>query len=189
MAKPGDVIENPLIGDRIVFHRTRDETNGELLEFDLYVQPGAAGPPRHVHPHSEERFQVLRGHLRAEVDGRAMTLSEGDTFTVAAGVPHTWWNEGELQAQVRVTLQPEGGMESFLETIYGLAKDGKTNAKGIPSVLQLAVTASAYFDTNYVAAPPLAVQKIAFAVLRPVAYLLGYRADYPYPYEKSTDGA
>jgi quercetin dioxygenase-like cupin family protein len=189
MAKPGDVIETPLIGDRIVFHRTRDETAGELLEFDLYAQPGAAGPPRHVHPHSEERFVILKGNLRAEVEGRAMSLSEGDTFTVAAGVPHTWWNEGELEAHVRVILHPEGGMESFLETIYGLAKDGKSDAKGIPSALQLAVTAPAYFDTNYVATPPLAVQKIAFAVLRPVAHLLGYRADYPYPYEKSTDGA
>jgi quercetin dioxygenase-like cupin family protein len=187
MAKPGDVIENPLIGDRIVFRRTRDETNGELLEFDLYAHPGAAGPPRHVHPHSEEHFQVLKGNLRAKVDGRTMSLSEGDTFTVAAGVPHTWWNEGDLEAHVRVTLRPEAGMESFLETIYGLAMDGKTNAKGIPSALQLAVTAPAYFETNHVAAPPLAVQKIAFAVLRPVAQLLGYRADYPYPYGKSTD--
>jgi quercetin dioxygenase-like cupin family protein len=184
MAKPGDVIENPLIGDRIVFHRTRDETDGELLEFDLYAQPSAAGPPRHVHPHSEERFEILEGNLRAEVDGQEMSFSEGDTFTVAAGVPHTWWNEGELEARVRVSLQPEAGMESFLETIYGLAKDGKTNAKGIPSPLQLAVTASAYFDTNYVASPPLAVQKVVFAVLRPVARLLGYRADYPYPYEE-----
>jgi hypothetical protein len=87
---------------------------------------------------------------------------------------------------VRVRLEPEAGMESFLETIYGLAKDGRTNAKGIPHPLQLAVTASAYFDTNHVATPPLAVQKIAFAVLGPVARLFGYRADYPYPYQKST---
>ena len=187
MAKPGDVIENPLIGDRIVFRRTREQTDGDLLEFDLYAQPSAAGPPRHVHPHAQEHFEILKGTLRAEVDGQEMSFSEGDTFTVAAGVPHTWWNEGELEAHVRVRLQPEAGMESFLETIYGLAKDGRTNAKGIPSPLQLAVTASAYFDTNYVASPPLAVQKVVFAVLLPVARLLGYKANYSYRYEKSTD--
>jgi mannose-6-phosphate isomerase-like protein (cupin superfamily) len=187
MANPGDVIENPLIGDRIVFRHTRQTTDGALLEFDLYAQPGAAGPPCHVHPQAEEHFEILKGNLRAEVAGQEMSFSEGDSFTVAAGVPHTWWNDGKLEAHVRVRLEPEAGMESFLETIYGLAVDGKTNARGIPNPLQLAVTASAYFDTNHVATPPLPVHRLVFAILRPVGRLLGYTADYPYPYRKPED--
>lgn len=180
MAKPGDVIKNPHLGDRIVFRKTRNETNGELLEFDLFAQPSAAGPPPHVHPKSEEHFEIVSGRLQAEVNGTPMSFAEGESFTVPAGVPHTWWNEGREEAQVRVTLMPEGGMESFLETLYGLAQDGKTNEKGVPNFLQLAVTASAYFDTNHLAKPPLAVQKAVFGVLAPLGRLLGYHADYPY---------
>lgn len=189
MANSGDVIESPAFGDRIVFRRTRAETSGNLLEFDLFAQPSAAGPPPHIHPSSEEHFEVVKGRLQAEVDGTEMSVGEGEEFTVPAGVAHTWWNAGEEEAQVRVRLVPEAGMESFLETIYGLGQDGKTNEKGIPNLLQLAVTASAYFETNHLASPPLAVQKAVFGLLAPLGRLLGYQADYPYPYGKQMEGA
>lgn len=184
MAKPGDVIENPAIGDRIVFLKTARETNGELLEFEILVQPSAIGPPVHIHPGSEERFQVLQGSLQARVDDREMSFSEGDEFIVPANTPHTWWNAGAVEALVLVGFRPASRMETFLETFYGLAKDGKTNAKGIPNLLQLAVSASAYFDVNHLATPPLAVQKVMFGILRPFARLLGYKADYSYPYKQ-----
>ena len=49
MMKAGDVIENPLLGERIIFHRTGQETNDELLQFESYVAPHAGGPPEHIH--------------------------------------------------------------------------------------------------------------------------------------------
>ena len=73
-------------------------------------------------------------------------------------------------------------MDTFLETIYGLAQDGKTDAKGMPNLLQLAVFASAYFDTNHLARPPLVVQRLLLGGLAVIGRLAGYRADYPYPY-------
>jgi len=45
MAYAGAVIEDPVIGDRLVFLRTAAETDGAVLEFDLFVRPGAQGPP------------------------------------------------------------------------------------------------------------------------------------------------
>jgi hypothetical protein len=57
MAKSGEFIENPAIGDRIVFRKTAQETKGELLEFEMFVQPSAAGPPLHIHP----KFVFLPG--------------------------------------------------------------------------------------------------------------------------------
>lgn len=71
MGRPGAVIENPVIGDRVVFRQTTAETEGALLEFDMFIRPGASGPPEHVHPSSAERFEVLRGTLRARVAGTA----------------------------------------------------------------------------------------------------------------------
>ena len=35
MAYTGEVIENPVSGERITFRRTSADTNGELLEFDV----------------------------------------------------------------------------------------------------------------------------------------------------------
>jgi len=183
MAKSGQIIENPFIGDRVVFRKTAQETNGDLMEVEIFAQPAAAGPPVHIHPNSEEKFTVLKGSLDASVDGKAMRFGEGETFNVAAGVPHTWWNSSESEAHVLVQFSPASRMETFLETFYGLAKDGKTNSDGVPSFWQLAVTAPTYFDVNHLANPPLPVQKALFGVLRPIGRLLGYKSDYPYPYE------
>lgn len=182
MARAGAVIENPVIGDRVVFLRTTSETSGELLEFDIFARAGAQGPPEHVHPTSAERFEVLRGTLRARVAGVESVVETGDSIDVPAGTLHTWWNSGADEVQVRVQITPAGRMESFLETIYALASTGRTNAKGIPSFLQLAVFAPSYFNTNHIVRPPLAVQRVLFGVLGPLARRLGYTPDVPYPY-------
>jgi quercetin dioxygenase-like cupin family protein len=188
MARAGAVIENPVIGDRVVFVHTTAETGGTLLEFDIFARSGAQGPPEHVHPTSAERFEVLRGNLRARVAGVERTIAPGEALTVPAGTPHTWWNVGAEEVQVRVQLRPAGRMETFLETIYGLASAGRTNSKGVPSFLQLAVFAPAYFDTNHITRPPLAVQRVIFGAVAPLARLLGYLPDFPYPYPPAAPG-
>jgi quercetin dioxygenase-like cupin family protein len=186
MAQSGATIENPVIGDRVVFLRTTAETAGEALEFDLYATAGANGPPPHVHPQATERFEVIRGRLRARVAGVEHVLAPGDSLIVPPGTLHTWWNSGDEEVQVRVLLTPAGRMEAFLETIYGLALTGRTNQAGIPSFLQLAVFAPAYWDTNHVVNPPLFVQRIVFSIVGPIARLLGYQPDVPYPYPKKS---
>ena len=54
--------ENPLIhpvtGERIVFRKRSRDTDGELLEFHLYLAPGGFIAAAHVHPNQEERFEV-----------------------------------------------------------------------------------------------------------------------------------
>ncbi len=69
MAKAGDVIENPITGERITFLKTTGETGGELLRFEYILRPGFT-IPEHVHPHQEERHEVLSGTLRGRVGGQ-----------------------------------------------------------------------------------------------------------------------
>jgi len=187
MAKSGQMIENPIIGDRVIFRKTAQETNGEALEFEMFIKPGAAGPPLHIHPNSEERFTVLEGNLDAIVDGNNWSFGKSETFCVPAGAPHTWWNSGESEARVMVQFSPASRMETFLETLYGLAKDGKVDSNGMPGFLQLAVISSDYFDVNHLASPPLALQKVLFGLLRPIGLLFGYESVYPYPYKVYTN--
>lgn len=189
MAISGSVIENPVIGDRVVFLQTSRDTGGALLQLDIFARAGAQGPPEHIHPQQEERFTVLAGSLTGRIAGREVRIEPGTEWVVPAGTPHTWHNAGESEVHVRVELRPAGRMEPFLETIYGLAKDGKTNARGIPSLFQLAVFATAYFDTNYLASPPLPVQKVMLGAIAFVGRRLGFRPDYPYPYSAPGNGA
>ena len=55
-----------------------------------------------------------------------------------------------------------------------MARDGKTNSKGLPNPIRLAQISRTY--DVYLAKPPVAVQKPLFAALDRVGRLLGYPA-------------
>ena len=40
MIRAGDMIENPVTGERILFRKTSEETNGEMVLVETWVQPG-----------------------------------------------------------------------------------------------------------------------------------------------------
>jgi hypothetical protein len=60
----------------------------------------------------------------------------------------------------------------------GLAADGKCDKKGMPGLLQVALTSGKYDRELRLISPPLFVQKIVFSVLRPFALMAGYKAVY-----------
>jgi len=68
--------------------------------------------------------------------------------------------------------------ESLIETMFGLAADGKTNGKGLPNPLRLAVIARAHSDTVRLPFPPAALQRTALAFGAPLGRALGYQPTY-----------
>ena len=48
MFHAGDQIENPVTGERLVFHETSAETNGERVVFETIVRPGGFVAAAHV---------------------------------------------------------------------------------------------------------------------------------------------
>jgi quercetin dioxygenase-like cupin family protein len=179
MAKPGDVLEHPVTGERLVWRQVARETSGERVEGDLYAQPGGHPAAAHVHPNQEERFGVLHGTLKLLVGDEESTLTTGQWASVPAGRAHTWWNAGDDEAHVLVQVLPALRTEMFFETFFGLAKDGKTNSKGLPNLLSMAVILREYEDEIRLARPPAFVQRVAFAPLAAVGRRVGYRGWYP----------
>lgn len=180
MAKAGEEIYNPVQGDWIVFRQTARDTRGELLSAELVVSPGG-GNPLHVHPLQEEHFKALSGTLGVQVGDEHRSLGEGEEAVVSPGTPHRWWNAADDgEARVLIELQPALNTETFFETIYGLARDGKTGESGVPNLLQQAVTLNGVNKGEiYLASPPVPVQKVFLAALAPVGRLLGYKDHYP----------
>ena len=66
----------------------------------------------------------------------------------------------------------------LLETLFGLARDGKVGKRGDPSVLQLAVIFDEFSELGRPPKPPLAVQRALFAPLAALGRARGYRARY-----------
>jgi len=75
-------------------------------------------------------------------------------------------------------MRPALGLEPLLETMYGLAADGKTNRWGMPNPFRLAVIAKAHFDTVRVPVVPVWMQRAALAVGSPIGRVCGYRSTY-----------
>ena len=177
--RPDDTIENPVAGERVTFLKRARDTDGEFVRLEVVAEPGAIGPPEHVHEHQEEYFSVQAGTLAGSVDGEPFRLSAGEELTVWPGTPHTWGNGGDDELRVLIEVRPARRFEEVLEVFYGLARDGKTDDEGLPNLLQLAVIGQEYWEDNHVTSPPPLVQKAMFAVLAPIGRLLGYKAYYP----------
>ncbi len=183
MAKAGDVIENPVTGERITFLKTTQETNGVLLRFEYSLPPGFT-IPEHFHPHQEERHEVLSGTLRGRVAGQERDYAEGERVVGPAGVPHAWRNSSsEQELRIISELRPPLVFETIMETSFGLAQDGKTTKQGIPkNPLQLAVLVDEMRGMFYSSRAPVDVQEAflaLFSVLASVGRMLGYKARYP----------
>jgi quercetin dioxygenase-like cupin family protein len=185
MVKSGDVLEHPVTREKIVFRKTARETGGELCEADLYFQPGAFVAAEHIHPLQEERFEVISGMLRGRVAGKELTSGPGERVVVPKGTPHVWWNSGDEELHVLVEVRPALRIESWFETFFGLAQDGKVNSKtGLPNLFQSALMMRAYRDVLVLARPPRLVQTLLFGLLAPIGRLLGYKGEYPYPHSR-----
>jgi quercetin dioxygenase-like cupin family protein len=185
VAKAGDEIVNPVTGHRNIFRKTAQDTDGKLLQVDWIGRPGWKAGPRHVHPYQEERFKVVSGTLGSHVEGVERIHRAGEEAVVPAEAKHTVWNAGDEEVHALVEFRPALRSETVLETLFGLAQDGKTNKAGVPSnPLQLSLIVHEYEDEIYLAQPPLAVQRVLFGALAFIGRLFGYRADYPYPYSR-----
>jgi len=178
MIHAGDTIENPVTGERIVFHQTSRETNGEVVVFETIVGPNGFVAAAHVHPKQEERFEIVAGTLGLRVGGEEIVAGPAETLTIPAGTPHRFWNAGDEEVRFRCEVRPALQFEQLLETMFALAADGKTNKKGMPNLLRLAVIARAHFDVVRLPFPPAFVQRSGLALGAPLGRLFGYSPTY-----------
>src|SRR6476619_4972289 len=178
MIRAGDSIVNPVTGERLVFELTSHDTGGEYTLFDTYVEPGGAVASAHVHPYQTEIFTVIEGRLGVKRGREKLELAPGEKALIDPGTRHKFWNAGDETVRFRAEVRPALQFESLLETLFGLAADGKTNRKGMPNPLRLAVVANHHFDTVRLPFPPAALQKLGLVLGAPLGRLLGYRPVY-----------
>jgi quercetin dioxygenase-like cupin family protein len=139
-------LENPFTGERATILEL-PHTNSEgraTAELTALVRSRVAG--EHRHPALVERFIVLEGELTLKLNGQTSILREGDTGVIEPGVWHDWRNASDSDARARVEVTPGERFAHMIETMFGLARLGHTNAQGMPPPLQLALTAREFSD-------------------------------------------
>ncbi|MFC5408706.1 cupin domain-containing protein [Larkinella bovis] len=178
MAHKGKEIRNPKTGQLIQFVQTRTDTNGQFLELISTYEAHSKEPVPHYHPHQDEYFEVLQGQLSVRLNGALRTFRPGERIHIARNTPHSMWNSTDDPTVVTWKTVPALDTEYLLELNAGLANAGKTNEEGIPGILQIALMMQHYNHVFRLAKPPFLVQKVVFALLTPVARLLGYKPYY-----------
>jgi quercetin dioxygenase-like cupin family protein len=176
MIRPGERLENPVTGEVLVFRRTAGQTNGAAVLVETIVRPHGFVAAAHVHPFQTERFEILQGVVGFRVGHEKLIAHPGEVTVVAPGTAHRFWNAGEEEARFLAEIRPALQFESLIETMFALAEQGKTNHKGLPNPLRLAVIARAHFDTVRLPFPPSAFQRAGLAVGAPLGKALGYPA-------------
>ena len=178
MIRKGDAIENPVTGERLVFLETSADTGGEYVLVECTVQPDGFVAAAHVHPNQTERFEIESGTIAFKLDGETIVAGPGESVVVPPGSSHKFWNAGETEAVFVTEVRPALGFERLIETMFSLASDGKTNRKGMPNPLRLAVIANAHFDDVRLPFPPAWLQRTGLLLGAPAGRLLGFKPAY-----------
>jgi quercetin dioxygenase-like cupin family protein len=172
----GEWLENPVTGERVLIRTTAAESGGERFEIECFLLPDAPRQPEHLHPRQESAITVVKGVCGVKRAGEVRFATPGQRIIVPARAPHQVWNAGgdtlHLHVEQRPALQSS---ERLLVAVFSLAAAGKTDSRGVPSLLQQVVMIPAYADAVRFAGTPWPVQRAVCALLGPVARVRGHR--------------
>ena len=101
----------------------------------MVEQGGFVPGGEHTHDNCAEHLAVRSGEITFLIDGKERTLGAGEDVFVPPGTWHRWWNPGEGEVALRVTVEPALSFEEAIQALWGLCADGRTNAEGRPPLL------------------------------------------------------
>jgi len=151
-----------------------------LARFDVILEKGGSGGGNaiaHIHPNSDEYFHVHTGRMMISIDGVEHIANAGETVMVPRGKAHFFRNAHEGDTHATVSFTPGHQHLRFFLNLAAMTvlEPRSFSPSGDVKLLQIALALNAYRNHLYIAGPPIWVQKLLYAVLAPVAKLVGYR--------------
>lgn len=165
-----EVLDNPVTGEsmRVL------ESTAEVFKAQYSLRPHGEIPGEHFHPRNEQRITVLQGEMHLRVDGKHEIVRAGETARLPVGARHFQWNPCDVEAVVIEELHPAGRIHDFFRVLFGLAREGRTDANGFPSPLMAAALFTEFRDTIL---PSSRGTRLLITTLGPIAQALGYRRE------------
>jgi hypothetical protein len=186
MLPVGTTIANPITGIEVTLVEV--EPSGLGFTIDYLIQPHVGRDAvAHMHIEWTEEFAILEGAARYVLDGQEQTAEAGANLIFRAGVLHLHpWNGGpdvlRVRQKTRFVAPNHQAIIDTLEvytTLYGLARDGKANRRGLPNPLQLALMLrKLQAHGGYIGGLPHLVQRLVFGSLAALGRLCGFQATY-----------
>lgn len=175
----GPLCSNPVAGEYGAVIVAPEAVDGAYVRGLLITPPGALGPPKHYHRDFAEIFEVVEGELVVTMGDEKRTVRAGESVTIEAGTPHAFGNESESYASFLAEARPASRVLDLVQSLFGLAHDGKLKESAQPRFLQAMVIAEEFGDDTVFVSPPPAVQRVLAALLGPIGRIAGYQGFYP----------
>ncbi len=177
MPTKGQTTINPINGDSFEFIETAKDTNGQRVTLTATIKSKGELVKKHFHVFQEESFEVTSGKLTIFLDGETRTLSVGEKITFPKNIPHNHYNNEDTPLTYIHSVTPALDFDYLIETLAGLAADGKSKNGKYGLVQELVILK--YLDSkSYLADIPIGIQKLLMNTIAPIGRLFGYRAIY-----------
>ncbi|MBV8796144.1 MAG: cupin domain-containing protein [Hyphomicrobiales bacterium] len=115
-----------------------DETqgSGELVIFEMTIQPNARVPAAHYHREVDEVIYGLSGTLTGQINGERRELRAGDCALIPRGAVHHAENLHSEAARALVVLNPGSiGRAYFEEIAKAVSGPGKPDPARITEIM------------------------------------------------------
>ncbi|WP_082070143.1 cupin domain-containing protein [Bradyrhizobium sp. LTSP885] len=155
----------------------REHSPGQLVVEAVYT-PGGRPPPAHLHPGQDERFEIMAGQFRVDVDGEVRELGPGAIFVIPRGTPHKMWSVGDEPVRAIWTTTPAGRTHEWFTALDRLQREGRVNRDGMPPLLVMGIYLTAYRDVFRLAGPQWLLHPV-LAILAMIGRLRGYEVPSP----------
>ena len=118
----GERADFPALGSRYVLGGGR--TGGAFAIIEHTIPPRTLAAPMHVHEHEDEYSFVLAGRMGVQIGDEILDAGPGDLVVKPRGIPHAFWNHGELETRLLEIISPSGFEKFFAELAPALNIDG-----------------------------------------------------------------
>ena len=131
----------------------RGDTGGGPAFVVHDMAPRSLGSPVHTHSREDEWSFVLDGEIGVQIGDDVSVARPGDLVLKPRGVPHAFWNAGDVPARFLEVITP-GGFEE-----YFAALDEVFTAGGPPDLQRVVEVATRFgLDIDPASVPRLAQQ-------------------------------
>jgi len=163
-------LENRRTGEILRMRRVHDVQGRIVLILEGTLPPGADGPPLHVHIQEHEEGVVKAGTLGALVGAEKIIVPTGETVTLPAGIAHRWWNAGDDLLEFNGQVVPVVDLDRYLQAVFAVLN---ASSNGRPSIFHFAHVLWRHRDTQLMAVPAPAIQRIVLPVVLFIGRILG----------------
>jgi quercetin dioxygenase-like cupin family protein len=132
--RAGETILNKKTGEILTMLESEADNGGARQVYQVILPPRRPSPPLHYHIAFTETFTVVEGSLDLYLgrERRHRLLQRGESATAGVGQLHTFANDRERAAIIKVETNPAGGVVRAFQLAYRVAKSGGAAEDGLP---------------------------------------------------------